>query len=146
MFLSVNGERRLCVYTHTLQTPLGEQCLADVSAAPCSLCSRHPQCGWGEGVLLQPANSCARLRRACCPSNCCVVRRRVPPKALSDSSKSLASNSDVDPLSANNSPPALGIASRRGLVLVCVQTRRLALSLGRSTCLGRGARGQAGGT
>lgn len=61
------------------------------------------QPGQDQGVLLQWwMNSCARLPPACCPSNCCVVRRRVPPKALSDSSKSLASNSDVDPLSANN--------------------------------------------
>lgn len=59
-------------------------------------------------------NSSARLPRACCPSNCCVVRRRVPPRALSDSSGGLASNSDVDPLSANNSlrRPPRGIAGR----------------------------------
>lgn len=134
----------VCANTHPAETPPAGRCLADVPAAPRSLCSRHSQRGWGEGGLLwrRRVNSCVRLPRACCPSNCGVVRRRVPPKALSDSSKSLASNSDVDPLSANNSPLPWGIASRRGLVLVCVQTRRLALSPGWSTCLGRGARGQ----
>jgi len=113
--------------------------------APCSLCSRHPQRGWGEGVLLLWwVNSRTRLPRACCPSNCCVVTRRVPQKALSDSSKSLASNSDVDPLSANNSPsrPPWGTASRRGLVLVCVQSRRLlALSPGLEHLPGEGTQG-----
>lgn len=132
--------------THTLQTPPAGRCLAAVSAAPCFLCSRHPQRGWAEGVLLWWwVNSCVRLPRACCPSNCCVVRRRVPLKALSDSSKSLASNSDVDPLSTNNSPPALRHSCKRfsACIYVCVHKPGGRLChRGWSTCLGRGARGQ----
>lgn len=71
---------------------------------------------------------------ACCPSNCCVVRRRVPPKALSDSSRGLASNSDVDPLSAHSSHRLpRGIAGR-----FRAKPASLLCHWGRSTCLGRG--------
>lgn len=71
---------------------------------------------------------------ACCPSNCCVVRRRVPPKALSDSSRGLASNSVVDPLSAHSSHRLpRGIAGR-----FRAKPASLLCHWGGSTCLGRG--------
>lgn len=68
--------------THALQPPPEGQCLAH-SLQPLFVLP-IPSAAGAEGL-----NSCVCLPRACCPSNCPVVRRRVPPEALSDSSKTL---------------------------------------------------------
>lgn len=127
-----------CVQTHALQPPPEGQYLAD-SLQPLFVL---PTPG-ARGV-----NSCVCLPRACCPSNCPVVRRRVPPQALSDSSKTLQAVQVLTPWAQTTPRLPWGTAGRPGLVLGCANL--VALSQRWSTCLGRGHGGQgrwkAGGT
>lgn len=112
VFLSVSGERKRCVCRHTPCSPLpGGNTLQTV----CSLFVL-PIPG-AKGV-----NSCVCLPRACCPSNCPVVRRRVPPQGLSDSSKTLQAVQVLTPWAQTTPRLPRGIAWSPGLVLGCVQT------------------------
>lgn len=115
VFLSVNGEEKLC--PHTPCRPLLHGDALQTCPQPLAVFVLTIPAWLGrKGFIVAAVGEFLRAPSpACCPSNCYVVRRRVPLKALSDSSKSLASNSDVDPLSTNNSlsRPPWGIAARR---------------------------------
>lgn len=117
--------------THALQPPPEGQYLAD---------SLQPLFVLPIPSLLGGANSCVCLPRAGCPSNCPVVRRRVPPEALSDSSKTLRAVQVLTPSAQTTPRLPWGTAARPGLVLVCANL--VALSPGWSTCLGRGPGGR----
>lgn len=109
VFLSVNGERKQCVCKHTPCSPLLR---GNTLQTVCSLfVLTIPSAAGAKGV-----NSCVCLPRACCPSNCPVVRRRVPPEVLSDSSKTLQAAQMLTPRAQTTPRLPWGIAVRRGLV------------------------------
>lgn len=101
-----------CEQTHALQPPPEGQYLAD-SLQPLFVLPIPSAAGAG-GV-----NSCVCLPRAGCPSNCPVVRRRVPPEALSDSSKTLQAVQVLTPWAQTTPRLPWGRAARPGLVPVC---------------------------